>query len=239
MEAEHASSIYVHTCREAELPGDNFWLGPRELCVFEHQKSQTRRQSYRLGRWTAKHLLAHALHLPNSLDTMRRLEILGDKDGAPVAHLDQKPLCECLSLSHREKRALAALGPSGLSLGCDLEWIEPRSRAFVEDFFSPEESQATLNAPNPAFMANLIWSAKESALKAQRVGLSRDTRELLVQIDTSIPHFAQSWHPLGLLDPGHSKCYHGAFLLDGGFVLTLMADIPKAFLLPKIIPIPS
>jgi 4'-phosphopantetheinyl transferase len=66
-------------------------------------------------------------------------------------------------------------------VGCDIELVEPRSAAFVEQFLTAAEGRTIAAAADPALAANLCWSAKESLLKALRVGLARDLRELEVR----------------------------------------------------------
>ena len=70
-------------------------------------------------------------------------------------------------------------------LGCDLEIVEPRSDAFVADYFTAEEQEVVRQAcPADRFaLIALIWSAKESALKALQSGLRIDTRSLSVALD--------------------------------------------------------
>ncbi len=90
-------------------------------------------------------------------------------------------------MSDRAGWAVCLVGPAGGSaagtLGIDLEIIEPRTNAFVADFFTPAK-WAYVDALNEVDRrheaANLIWSAKEAALKVQQVGLWVDTRTVEV-----------------------------------------------------------
>src|SRR6266568_411714 len=110
--------------------------------------------------------------------------------------------------------AICAIAASGVALGCDLEVIEPRSDAFLADYFTTEEQEfvACVQASERSQILALLWSAKESALKALREGLRLDTRSLRVEAVaaemqeegqirdsalTSCPSFvADIWHPL-------------------------------------------
>ncbi len=60
----------------------------------------------------------------------------------------------------------------GTMLGCDLELVEPRSDAFLADYFTADEQALVALAPavERDKVVNLLWSAKESALKALGVG---------------------------------------------------------------------
>lgn len=70
-------------------------------------------------------------------------------------------------------------------MGCDLELIEARIPGFVGDFFTATEQRLIDSRPagdERDMAANLVWSAKESALKVLRTGLRRDTRTLEVTV---------------------------------------------------------
>ena len=76
-----------------------------------------------------------------------------------------------MSLSHRGGRALAAVGHAGM-VGCDLELVEPRSRAFVREWLAPAEQRLLAAcAAERDLLTNLVWTAKEAAAKVRREGL--------------------------------------------------------------------
>ncbi len=182
-------------------PAGSSWLGPRERRVEETLHRPWRRADWRAGRWAAKRLLPGLEpHL---------VEVLADRDGAPRLHVGSDPMEEgvsdsglgprgafgstvALSISHRAGFAAAALGPAG-ELGLDLEREEPRSRRFVEDFFTRSEAiRHEAEAPERRdLFAALTWSAKEGLLKCARTGLSRDTRTVTVELDDLEP--GQGW----------------------------------------------
>ena len=132
----------------------------------------------KLGRWTAKHAVAACLQLPADLPSLASIEVRPGPSGAPETFLGNKWAPVTISLSHRAGRAVCAVAPDGGALGCDLEVIEPHSDAFIADYFATEE-QALVARAAPADrpgLVTLLWSAKESALKALRAGLRLDTR---------------------------------------------------------------
>jgi len=98
--------------------------------------------------------------------------------------------------------ALAAVDDAGKALGADLEAVEPRSDAFVRDYFTRREI-AAVEAGERDLLANLIWSAKESALKALGAGLTLDTRAVEVELG---PGAGEGWRALRV---------HGAAELSG------------------------
>jgi phosphopantetheinyl transferase len=92
-----------------------------------------------------------------------------------------------VSISHTEGRALcaaSAAGPAGgrrRMVGIDLGRVEPRSRAFLDTFFTDAERGWVLEAADRRgrdLRANLLWCAKEAVLKVLGLGLTVDTRHL-------------------------------------------------------------
>jgi 4'-phosphopantetheinyl transferase len=106
-----------------------------------------------------------------------RVEVRHHVTGAPEAYMDGRPLDIGISLTDRAGWAECLLGDTAGRIGCDLELVDPRSAAFVRDYFTAAE-RAFVGADPLA--ANLLWSAKESALKVLRTGLRRDTRTVEV-----------------------------------------------------------
>jgi phosphopantetheinyl transferase (holo-ACP synthase) len=88
----------------------------------------------------------------------------------------------------RERERVEAPGMDW-QVGADLEWIEPRSRRFVEDFFVEHEVEAVFSAQEnrQPFLANFFWSAKEAVLKALKLGLTADTRDVRITMTRSDP----------------------------------------------------
>ncbi len=160
--------VQVILCEAHEVPADDDWLGPREREVLAGLH-RARRPSWRLGRFTAK----RALDDP-------RIEVLAEASGQPRAWLGAEPIARPISISHRQGLCAVAVGQSGQRLGCDLEWLEPRSDAMVADFFCPDEVRRVAAAEDRQLVANLVWTAKEAALKVDGEGLRRDTRSVEV-----------------------------------------------------------
>jgi 4'-phosphopantetheinyl transferase len=163
-----------------EVPTDDDWLSANELARLRSFRLTKRHEDWRLGRWTAKSAVAGYLHW--EWNRICEIEILSASCGAPEVHLPcgNSP---AISISHRGGVAMCTVGPPGSVLGCDLELIEARSDAFVHDYFTAGEFaliQQMSPATRPLF-ANVIWSAKESALKALHEGLRVSTN--LVEVD--------------------------------------------------------
>ncbi len=154
-----------------------------------------RRRDWLLGRWTAKRLIqAHYAATAGFHPALDSFTVTQDPDGAPYAeschpalggsHTSGEPparLPLALSISHSHGYAFCAvcdIDSAPISLGADLELVEPRGAAFVRDYFTDREQCALRDTP-PAvndLLVTATWSAKESVLKALRLGLRVDTR---------------------------------------------------------------
>lgn len=242
---------------EADVPKDDDWLCTNEVLRLRDMRFAKRRADWRLGRWTAKCAVAAYLRRSSGADFLSGIEIRPALSGAPEVFLAGQPATVAISLSHSSGKAMAAVVPSGIALGCDLETIEPRSDTFLADYFTPEEQFLVACAPvpdRPALVA-LLWSAKESALKALHQGLRLDTRSVLVNsvgrdrhsayaVQTSDKHAAQElrhtdrehsqdeWCAFQLLCTTDGRTFHGWWQSAGNFVRTLVADPP---LLPPLL----
>ena len=214
-------TVYWVEQREADLPGDDGWLAPAELVRRNSFRFPKRRTDWQLGRWTAKRAVAAVLRAPPALAA---IEIRPDSSGAPAAFLGGAPADCTISISHRSGIAACAVAPSGVALGCDLELVEPRSDAFVADYFTGEEqAQIERAGANRYLLATLIWSAKESALKALHTGLRRDTRSVKVNPGSCVAPLDGAWHALEtrLEDGG---MFRGWWQISGCLVRTMAAN---------------
>ena len=111
-------------------------------------------------------------------------------------------------------------------LGCDLELVEARSDRFVRDYFTPPEQATVINPPfnsSSDAVANLIWSAKESALKVLRTGLRRDTRS--VEVSFPVEKSVDDWHSLRVRTE-EGRHLSGWWRQYGEFLLTVVTGQP-------------
>lgn len=166
------------------------WLAPSETAFLRSLTVDKRRDDWLLGRWAAKRLV-QAVLADRGYGRIDLASIAVDKstDGAPLITLSEVPNPPplTLSLSHSHGVAVAALVMAeAWPLGVDLEWCEERHPALVSDYFT-EIEQADLAAfPDGVCTTavNAIWSGKEAALKAVRLGLTQDTRAVTVRLSS-------------------------------------------------------
>ncbi len=213
---------------QADLPAHNRWLCGSEATVFAGFRFAKRRQDWRLGRWTAKqavgaYLAAQDAAAPGAGHFIAEPEIVAAADGAPEAFVAGRALPLTISLSHCQDVGLCAVAARPQRLGCDIEAIERRHDRFIDDYFTESEQLWVRGLPEQLqpLAATLVWSAKESALKALRTGLRRDTRSIAVArvCDPTPP---SSWSPLSLHDRDGDLQLDGWWRLHGSFVVTVV-----------------
>ncbi len=214
---------------QTDVPSENNWLADSEAVNLDALRFTKRRSEWRLGRWTAKCALAAYLNMPQDLRSFQRIEIRPASDGAPEVFVGNVPGAATISLSHRSGGAACSVAAAGVSIGCDLELVEPRSSGFVADFFTVEERArvASMSSIKRDRLVTLIWSAKESALKSLRTGLRLDTRSVIVDAfaDSCGP---SEWSPLSVRhsDAGGAvgRIFSGWWQCANGMVRTVVAD---------------
>ena len=205
----------------ADVPARDDWLSPGEAERLRSMRFEKRRSDWLLGRWTAKCALAAHLNMSLAHNALAAIELCPAPSGAPEPLIEGRPADATISLSHRGGVAMCALAATGVMLGCDLELAEPRSQEFVADYFTEEEQRLALRAHGLErdVLTALLWSAKESALKAMRLGLMVDTRALTVH--PGAPSECE-WQPV-TVSSAYDQNFQGWWRYSGGAVRTVLA----------------
>ena len=242
-----SSPIYWTLVDHSQIPSDRAkgFLSNAEFQKLSTLRFPKRRSEWLLGRWAAK-ALVHSIpaYRQYSLD---EIEIQNAPEGAPYIQPPGGTVSpDCLTISHSDRFALCAmsLGPA-IRIGSDLEMIELRSEAFVTDYFTQDEQRLIASCPaeRREAVTTLIWSTKESMLKALGVGLRWDTRKVEVcaidelrLVDTSYGR----WQKIHVRDSERGnrnwaawwQCRDQFILTLAGFTTT-QADIQFAHLVEK------
>lgn len=176
-----------------DLPPADSFLSPSESAYLQTLKAQKRKGDWLGGRFALKTLLAResgllpVCALPAQADpyaplemseaalaVLKQIDIVKLPSGAPQVFVGSVPDARGVSITHSNGWAAAALSAPHTPLGIDLEKIEPRSRAWAEDFFDETEK-------GPATDGHLtkIWTQKEAVVKLLGRGLSLNTREII------------------------------------------------------------
>jgi 4'-phosphopantetheinyl transferase len=218
------TDVYWLEQTEADLPSSADWLSASEAACADGLRFAKRRADWLLGRWTAKQAVAAYGKVRATPRKLAGIEIRAAASGAPKVFLAGKAADVVISLSHRAGRAVCAVAPAYVALGCDLEVVEPRSDAFVFDYFTADERALVARTawPDQPRIVTLLWSAKESALKALGVGLRLDTRCVRVSLDHG--QDLELWCPLQVRYDG--QIFRGWWQSTGNLLRTLVAAPP-------------
>ena len=223
---------------ECKLPGGVGWLTEAERRHAEGMRYTKRRMDFLLNRWTLKLAVSRVLGWPDDDAVLARIEGRTARDGAPELFVGGQPAARGISLTDRAGCAACLVADGPAAIGCDLELVEARSDAFVHDYLTESERDLVAAAgPARDVTANLIWSAKESALKVLRTGLRRDTRSVEVTVEDLTPP-ERAWSPLQVRAV-EGLIFGGWWRRSGSFVLTACASgqLPRPTALEGISPL--
>lgn len=216
---------------EDAVPAGLDWVSAREQARLDGVRFTKRRTEYLLRRWVGKRTVAARAGLASDPSSLVRIEVLNRVTGAPYVSIDGAVAPWEISLSDRAGCAVGVVGAAGSgvvgALGIDLEVVEPRSEGFVTDFFTPDE-QDWVRGPAASderlgkdAAANLVWSAKEAALKVLRLGLRADTRSVEITVDVDAR--ADGWARFTAVQRG-GQVMPGWWRRDGAYLLTVAAE---------------
>lgn len=229
---------------EHEIPEHTGWLVPVEANRLGQLRYTKRRTEFLLRRWTAKQAIATALGLQDEVEadesgTLARIAVLNHRTGAPYALVDGEHVGVDISVTDRAGWAVCLVGPGLDAVGVDLELVEPRSAGFISDYLTPVEQQYVWGQPDEDARfaaANLMWSAKESALKVLRTGLRADTRTVEVTMAPRADDEAgrAGWGALSIRHVPTGRVFPGWWRRDGEFVFTMSST--QATPAPRTLP---
>ena len=211
---------------EPQVPKGQQWLTGTEAARASAMRFTKRRNEYLLRRYAGKCAVAAAIGHAGDPVSLGRIAVLNRTTGAPYVEVDGRTLGLDISLTDRAGWSVCLVGPDLGAVGVDLEIVEPRSDGFVRDFLTPAERGIVATAPGSDghdAAANLIWSAKESALKVLRTGLRADTRTVEVVLENSSGMSAGDgqWQRMSVAS-GAGR-FPGWWRRDGVFLLTVVA----------------
>lgn len=217
-------SIFWLEQSASDVPLGDQWLSGNERARFARLHIPKRRADWRLGRWTAKCAVSAYWNLPRDHEALAAIELRPALSGAPELFLNGRPAPVALSLSHSRAAGFCIIAPDGVEVGCDLETIEQRSPAFLADYFTDEERDLvgrTTGADRDRTVT-LLWSAKESTLKALRCGLRSDTRAVNAAPADGVETHGEEWHRLCA---GHisGRTFYGWWRASRDLIRTVVA----------------
>jgi 4'-phosphopantetheinyl transferase len=224
---------------EEALPTEEQWLSPGEAATLAGLRYTKRRTEFLLRRLVTKHAVASFTGRPTDPAALAGIEVRNAPSGAPYVCVDGAPIEVGVSISDRAGWAVCVTSPTEPpAVGCDLELVEPRSPGFVSDFLTTAEQRlvdSCAAGDERDAVANLIWSAKESALKVLGTGLRRDTQTL--EVTPSAPR-GDGWGAL-VVRTVEGTVFPGWWRREGRFLLTVATRVaappPAALGHPRVL----
>ncbi len=206
-------------CAEDQVPEGTRWLTDAERGYASSLRYTKRLEDFLVSRLTLKQAVAQVRGWAADDAALSRIESRAAPDGAPELFVDGLPAGHGISLTDRAGCAACLVAEGPAAIGCDLELVEARSDAFVRDYLTgPERDLVASAGPARDVAANLIWSAKESALKVLRTGLRRDTRSVEVSVPDLTPA-EHVWSEFGVRSV-EGAVFSGWWRRSGSFLLT-------------------
>ncbi|MFN3201150.1 MAG: SDR family NAD(P)-dependent oxidoreductase [Bradymonadia bacterium] len=163
-------------------------LTPEERAEWARLRHPDRRMDWLAGRMAAKSLVCDYVRdfMGQGIDP-ERVQITRTEAGQPVVrfHPPEKAPGRppALTISHSSGTALAVLALSpNLRPGVDIERVQPRSEAFIADYFT--EAEAALEIPGAISRDERItalWALKEAVTKALGTGLAVSTSDITIE----------------------------------------------------------
>ena len=210
---------------EEALPTEEQWLAHGEAAILAGLRYTKRRTEFLLRRLVTKHAVASVTGRSTDPATLAGIEVRNAPSGAPYVCVDGAPIEMGVSISDRAGWAVCVTSPiQPPAVGCDLELVEPRSPGFVDDFLTTTEQRLVglcVAGEERDAVVNLIWSAKESALKVLGTGLRRDTRTLDV---TPAPPRGDGWGTLAVRAV-EGTVFPGWWRREGRFLVTIATRV--------------
>ena len=208
-----------------DVPASDEWLSPEEASRVETLRFAKRRTEVRLARWTAKQAVVRALDLDDDSATLAAIEIRAASTGAPMLFVRGERSPVSVSMSDRADWAVCVLSHEQVGVGCDLELVEPRSAAFVRDWFTPCRAGARARRRG--------WRAARSSVQPRVVGQGERARKCSRPASAATPVQSRSmsstemdgtrWARL-VVRSEEGATFPGWWCRYGDFLLTLAAD---------------
>ncbi len=163
-------------------------LSQKEYDEFRSHRTPKRAQEWLAGRLAVKKAVGRLMEksgVPSA--ALASIYVHQDDLGKPkVETSDTRSKNQLeISLSHSNGfvAAAASYHASFKGIGIDVEKVRPRSKAWVEDYFTDEEKRAAESSRDKWAYLTAIWSLKEASLKALGIGLRMDLQDVNVCIE--------------------------------------------------------
>lgn len=143
------------------------FLHPKELEYYNELKFERRKNSYLLGRYTAK----KAISAYTEEENLQKISVLKGILNQPIATCPNNGNVQ-ISITHCDDFGAAVAFPESIPMGIDVEKIEPEKKAVIESEVTCNEKKLIRNIPfDYCSSLTLLWTVKESISKVLKTGL--------------------------------------------------------------------
>ena len=203
----HAAAFCILHAAGEQLTQHLHLLHPEELSYYETLKFDRRRESYLLGRISAK----KAIGALSFFEDLSKIAIDAGIFQFPVVKYAITRNLQ-VSITHCEGLGIALSYPEVHPLGIDLERTDKANTEAIKQQLTPAELALIRTAPLPEDVAcTMIWTMKEALSKVLRTGLTMDLKLLEIQSlvregDVYTSHFRH------LIQYRAISCHAGAYV---------------------------
>jgi len=173
-DADAAVQVQTETYADEQVGTWRTWLSTEEHRCLQSFGSEKRRREFMVGRAAARQLIGHCLDLAPS-----EVSLAVADDGA----VDVRGGDLHLSIAHSGPHAVAVAAPH--PVGVDLEAVVERDRSLIRFLLHPDERERVMQLfpydTVPTIV--LLWTLKESVLKARRSGFRLSPKKLRLDLD--------------------------------------------------------
>jgi 4'-phosphopantetheinyl transferase len=143
-------------------------LHPLEYKRYNSFRSEKRRSSFILGRYTAKMAISSLCNV----QPINQIFIDSGIFNQPIVKRPDLPNI-CVSISHNDSSSIALAYPEDYPMGIDLERIDEEKIANIAELFtSHEHNLSIILYKNKPLFYTILWTAKESLSKVLRTGFT-------------------------------------------------------------------
>jgi 4'-phosphopantetheinyl transferase EntD len=173
----HAAGFCILHAAPDQLVPQLHLLHPEERSYYETLKFDKRRESYLLGRISAK----KAIGALSSFEDLPSIAIEAGIFQFPVVKYAATHNLQ-VSITHCDRFGIALSFPEVHPLGVDLERTDKANTAAIQEQLTVHELALTSTVPLPGDVTcTMIWTMKEALSKILRTGLTMDLKLLEIQ----------------------------------------------------------
>lgn len=166
-----SSELVICICRLKEYDSSEVapdFLGCQEREFYKNLRYDRKRKSYLLGRYAAKNAVKTAL----KLESLTEIEIFNGIFDQPLIGCDKSKNL-LISISHCEDTGIAVAFPDSLSIGIDIEKINPEKYQLLENMLKNSEKDCLeMDEGVNIKIVTMLWAVKEALSKSIKTGLT-------------------------------------------------------------------